>query len=181
MRRCGFLPQIFRRSATGQSHLGDALHHPSGPPTFLTVPTPLSKTFNSTHQRVSPSEDAVLVESLLQTAVSSLSLTPPCLKGLDHLLSGTDRQNIDIRSSRLAQDFSAQENTVWIGNLLSKIRNESIWNLIIFHNSRNCEYTVECWGPNQRTAQTGEGVSEKELNEWISQLLFERWQLQQNL
>ncbi len=45
---------------------------------------------NSTHQRVSPSEDAVLVESLPQTAVSSLSLTPPRLKGLDHLLSGTN-------------------------------------------------------------------------------------------
>ncbi len=44
----------------------------------------------ATHQKVSPSEHAVLVESLPQTAVSSLSLTPPRLKGLDHLLSGTD-------------------------------------------------------------------------------------------
>ena len=77
----------------------------------------------STHQRVSPSEDTVLVESLPQTAVSSLSFTPPRLKGLDHLLSGL---NVDIRSSRLAQDLSIQENTFWIGNLTSKMRNKGI-------------------------------------------------------
>ncbi len=65
-----------------------------------------------THQRVSPSEDAVLVENLPQTAVSSLSLTPPRLKGQDHLMSGTAWLNFNARSSRLAQDSFVHENTV---------------------------------------------------------------------
>ncbi len=89
----------------------------------------------STHQRVSPSEDAVLVESLPQTAVRSLSLTPPRLKGLDHLLSGTDQLKVVVTSSRLAQDLSEHQNTVWIKNLTGEMRNEDVPNFIIFHNS----------------------------------------------
>ena len=42
-----------------------------------------------TNQRVSSTEDTVLVENLFQILVSSLSLTPPCLKRLDQLLSRT--------------------------------------------------------------------------------------------
>ncbi len=108
---------------------------------IIMIPEPLgyySFMYNSTHQRVSPSEDAVLVESLPKTAVSSLSLTPPRLKGLDHLLSGTDQLTVDIR---MDQDFSVHATvsnylirifTVWVGNLAGKMGNESFGDFLIF-------------------------------------------------
>ncbi len=93
---------------------------------------------NFTHQRVSASEDAVLVESLPQTALSSLSLTPPHLKGLDHLLSGTDRLNVDIRKAQNSSVLVTVSSylipifNVGVGKLAGKMGNESSADFLIF-------------------------------------------------